>query len=79
MSIKADTAAEVAAKARSAGRTVYVYRFGMPMFDAAGSGPVAGAAEVIEKIEQAGWVLQQMAFDGHHGKHGAVLLLFRAR
>jgi hypothetical protein len=41
------------------------------------SGPISGAAEVIESIERAGWQLAQMAYDEKKSSNGAALLLFR--
>lgn len=76
---KVNVASDAAARARSEGRTVLVYRYNIPATSSGFSGPVAGAAEVIESVEQAGWVLQQIAYDGAQSKNGAVMLLFRAR
>lgn len=75
---KATTAANHAARARQEGRTVFLYRHNVPASSSGFSGPVTDTAEVIESIEQTGWQLAQIAYDGHQSKNGAVLLLFRA-
>jgi hypothetical protein len=75
--IKSGAAAAEAARARQEGRSVFMYRFNVPVASPGLSGSVSGAAEVIEAIEGAGWVLEQMAFDGQ-SKNGAALLLFRS-
>jgi hypothetical protein len=76
--IKSGAAAAEAARARQEGRSVFLYRFNVPAASSGFSGSVSGAAEVIEAIERAGWVLSQMAFDGHQSKNGVALLLFRS-
>ncbi len=76
---KANTAAQHAARARNEGRTVFLYRYNVPATSSGFSGPVEGAAEVIESVEQAGWALVQVAYDGAQSKNGAALLLFRRR
>src|ERR1700722_10605112 len=74
---KAGTAADHAARARAEGRTAFLYKFSIPAGLVNFSGPIAGAAEVIESIELAGWALVDMAYDGAQRKNGSVLLLFR--
>lgn len=54
-----------------------VYRFDVPATSSGFSGPISGAAEVIEAIERQGWLLDHFAFDRAQSKNGAVLLLFR--
>jgi hypothetical protein len=77
--VKAGTAAQHAARARAEGRTAFLYRYSIPASSGHLSGPVGGAAEVIESVEKAGWVLVDMAFDGAQRKGGSVLMLFRVR
>ena len=43
------------------------------------SGPISGAAEVIEAIERQGWHLDHFGFDRAQSKNGAVLLLVPPR
>ena len=76
---KASTAAQHAARARNEGHTAFLYKYSIPSGLVNFSGPIAGAAEVIESVEQAGWVLVDMAYDGAARKNGSVLLLFRPR
>jgi hypothetical protein len=76
--VKATTAASHAARARQESRTVFLYRHNVPATSSGFSGPITDAAEVIESIERTGWQLNQVAYDGHQSKNGAVLLLFRA-
>lgn len=54
-----------------------LYRFNVPATSSGFSGPVSGAAEVIEGIEQQGWRLATKAYDEAQSKNGAVMLLFR--
>jgi hypothetical protein len=75
--VKAQSAGTDASRAAAEGRTVFLYRFNVPATSSGFSGPVSGAAEVIEGIEQPGWRLAQMAYDGAQSKNGAVMLLFR--
>ncbi len=77
--LKSGTAASHATRALQEGRTVFVYRYNVPATSSGFSGPVEGAAEVIESVERAGWVLMEMAYDGAQSKNGAALLLFRPR
>jgi hypothetical protein len=76
---KAITASKHAGQARTEGRTVFLYRYNVPATSSGFSGPVEGAAEVIEAVEASGWVLCDMAYDGAQSKNGAALLLFRPR
>lgn len=75
--VKTSAAAQHAARAAQEGRTVFLYRFDIPATSSGFSGPVSGAAEVIEAAERQGWRLDNFAYDGAQSKHGAVLLLFR--
>jgi hypothetical protein len=75
---KVATATKDAERARSEGRKVFVYRFNVPATSSGFSGSVSGAAEVIEGIEDAGWRLTELAYDGKQSSNGAALLLFRA-
>ena len=75
--VKTQSAGTDASSAAAEGRTVFLYRFNVPATSSGFSGPVSGAAEVIEGIEQSGWRLAQMAYDGAQSKNGAVMLLFR--
>lgn len=75
--VKASTAAQHAARAAAEGRTTLLYRLNIPVSSGGASGPVTGAAEVIEAIERQRWQLWQMAYDESQSRHGAVLLLFR--
>jgi hypothetical protein len=77
--VKADSAKLTASRAVTEGRTVFLYRFNVPASSPAMSGPLSGAAEVIEAVEAAGWRLSDMAYDGAQSKNGAMLLLFRRR
>jgi hypothetical protein len=74
---KTSTAAQHAARAAQEGRSIMLYRFNVPATSSGFSGPVSGAAEVVESIEQHGWQLSDMAYDGAQSKNGAVVLLFR--
>jgi hypothetical protein len=74
---KAGTAELHAAQATAEGRTVLLYRYNIPPGSGHGSGPISGAAKVIEAAERQGWELGQMAYDRAGSSHGAVLLLFR--
>ena len=74
---KAATAGAHAARSASEGHTVLLYRFDVPWSSGGSSGPVSGAAEVIEEIEMEGWHLDQFAYDRAQSKNGAVLLVFR--
>ena len=74
---KANTASAHAARARREGRTMFLYRQNVPATSSGWSGPVAGVAEVVEAIEQAGWRLTDITFDRAQSNNGAVLLLFR--
>jgi hypothetical protein len=74
---KASTAASHAQRAAQEGRTVLAYRYDVPATSGGFSGPIGGAAEVIESIERQGWDLRDMAYDRTQSKNGAVLLLFR--
>jgi hypothetical protein len=76
---KQNTAVMHARRSAGEGHTVFLYRFDVPATSSGLSGPVSGAAEVIEGIEQQGWNLAEMAFDRAQSKNGAVLLLFRRR
>jgi hypothetical protein len=75
--VKADTGRKHATRAREEGRGVFLYRFDVPASGGGFSGPVSGAAEVIEAIERTGWRLQHMAYDAKQSSNGAALLLFR--
>ena len=61
---KANTAASHAARARQEGHTVFLYRQNIGATSSGFSGPVTDMAEVIESVEQAGWHLAQIAYDG---------------
>ena len=74
---KSGTAAAHAEVAAEQGRTVLLYRFNVPASSSGWSGPIAGAAEVIEAIEEYGWRLDNFAFDRAQSSNGGVLLLFR--
>ncbi|HEY5397841.1 MAG TPA: hypothetical protein VIL16_20835 [Trebonia sp.] len=74
---KVGSAVTDAARAIQEGRTVFLYRFNVPASNSSFSGPVSGAAEVIEGIERRGWRLAEMAYDGKQSTNGAVMLLFR--
>lgn len=74
---KAASAGAHAARSAKEGHTVLLYRFDVPWSSGGFSGPVSGAAEVIEEIEREGWHLDQFAYDRAQSKHGAVLLVFR--
>jgi hypothetical protein len=74
---KASTAAQHASRAVREGRTVFLYRFNVAATSSGWSGPIAGAAEVIEAVERSGWQLNDFAYDGAQSQHGAVLMLFR--
>lgn len=77
---KANTAAQHAARARDEHRTVFLYKFAVPGSTGLFSGPVPDAAEVVEAVESAGWVLVDMSYaETPRRKSGAVLLLFRPR
>ena len=77
--VKSQSAGQDAARAAREGRTVLLYRFNVPATSSGFSGPVSGAAEVIEGIEEQGWWLASMAYDSKQSAHGAVMLLFRLR
>ncbi len=47
-----------------------VYRFDVPATSSGFSGPISGAAEVIEAIERQGWLLDHFAFDRAQSKNG---------
>jgi hypothetical protein len=74
---KANVAGSHAARAAQEGRRVLLYRYDVPATSSGFSGPVSGAAEVIESIEGQGWHLSDMAYDGKQARNGAVVLLFR--
>jgi hypothetical protein len=74
---KANTAAQHASRAAREGLAVFLYRFNVPATSSGWSGPIPGAAEVIEAVERNGWQLGDFAFDRAQSQHGAVLLLFR--
>ena len=74
---KAATAASHARRSAGEGHTVLLYRFDVPWSSGGFSGPISGAAEVVEAIEKSGWQLDQFSFDRAQSSHGAVLLLFR--
>jgi hypothetical protein len=74
---KTNIAAAHATRAIQEGRSVLVYRYDVPATSSALSGPVSGAAEVIETIERTGWRLTDMTYGGHQARNGAVILLFR--
>jgi hypothetical protein len=74
---KAATASSHAARSAQEGHSVLLYRFDVPSTSSGFSGPVSGAAEVIEAIERQGWQLDHFAFDHAQSKNGAVVLLFR--
>jgi len=76
--VKRDSAAKDAARGRAEGRSVFLYKY-MVGLSSSFSEPIGGAAEVIEGIEAQGWGLYQMAYDSAQGRHGCILLLFRAR
>jgi hypothetical protein len=52
-------------------------RYDVPSASSGFSGPISGAAEVIESIERVGWQLSNMAYDGKQARNGAVVVLFR--
>ena len=74
---KAATASSHAARSAQEGHSVLLYRFDVPSSSSGFSGPISGAAEVIEAIERQGWHLDHFGFDRAQSKNGAVLLLFR--
>jgi hypothetical protein len=74
---KTNIASSHAVRAVQEGRTTLLYRYDVPSTSSGFSGPVSGAAEVIESIERAGWQLSNMAYDGKQARNGAVVLLFR--
>jgi hypothetical protein len=74
---KTSIAASHATRAIQEGRTILVYRYDVPATSSGLSGPISGAAEVIETIERAGWRLANMAHDGKQSRNGALVLLFR--
>jgi hypothetical protein len=74
---KANTAGQHASRAAREGRTVFLYRFNVPSSSSGWSGPISGAAEVIEAIEKHGWQLGDFAYDRAQSENGAVLMLFR--
>jgi hypothetical protein len=74
---KSGTAAAHAEVAAEEGGSVLLYRFNIPATSSGWSGPIAGAAEVIEAIEEYGWQLDNFAFDRAQSSNGGVLLLFR--
>jgi hypothetical protein len=76
---KVNTAASHAQHAIEEGRTVSLYRFDVPHSSSGFSGPVSGAAEVIESVERHGWGLCDMAYDRAQSRNGAMLFLFRRR
>ena len=73
--IKASSAAEDAKRAARDSRSVFVYKLAMPILNNAVSSPVSKAAEVIEAIEQAGWMLQQFAMNDR--RRGQMVMIFR--
>lgn len=81
MGIVRDAMAKIArveaARARSEGRAIFVYRCNVPRASSRASGSVSGAAEVIEVIEGEGWSLSDMAYDGVMFRKGALILIFR--
>lgn len=74
---KVATASNDAKRARAEGHTVFLYRFNVPATSSGFSGPISGAAEVIEGIEAEGWELDQISYDAKQSSNGAMLLLFR--
>lgn len=74
---KQNAAAQHALPATQEGHAVMLNRFNVPATSSGFSGPVSGAAKVIEGIERHGWRLAQMACDEAQSKNGAVMLLFR--
>jgi len=74
---KAGVGRTEAARARSEGRTVFVYRCNVPAFRSGFSGSISGAAEVIESIEGQGWSLSEFAYDGAQSRNGALVMMFR--
>jgi hypothetical protein len=76
---KAETARKEATRARTEGRAVFIYRFNVPATSSGFSGPVSGAAEVIEAIEGVGWQMVHFGYDGKQSSNGALLMMFRAR
>ena len=74
---KAAVASQHAGRAAEEGRVILLYRYDVPATSSGFSGPVSGAAEVIEAIEGHGWQVAQMAYDGQQSKNGCVILLFR--
>jgi hypothetical protein len=72
---KVSSATDDAQRAASDGRSVFVYKFCMPNLNNAVSSSVSGAAEVIEAIEHAGWMLQQFAVNDH--RRGQMVMVFR--
>jgi hypothetical protein len=73
--IKASSAADDAKRAAGDGRSVFVYKLAMPILNNTVSSPVSSAAEVIEAIEQAGWMLQQFAMNDR--RRGQMVMIFR--
>ena len=76
---KVNIAATHAARARQEGRTVFLYRFDGNASSSGFSGPVGGAAEVIESVERtrSRLVDTSVTSPGTKSKNGAALLLFR--
>lgn len=74
---KSASAGTDAQRAASEGRSVFLYRYVVPATMPGFSGPVGGAAEVVEAVEAHGWRVADMAYDSAQSKNGAVLLLFR--
>jgi hypothetical protein len=74
---KASIAAGHAARAVKEGRTTMLYRYDVAATSTGFSGPLSGAAEVVEAIEGQGWQVGEMAYDGQQSKNGCVILLFR--
>ena len=73
---KANIAASHATRAIQEGRTILVYRYDVPATSSGFSGPVSGAAEVIESIER-GWRLGDVTYGEKQSRNGALILLFR--
>lgn len=75
---QSNTAAKDAARAAAEGRKIFVFKFDMPNLNSAVTGSVSGAAQVVEAIEDQGWVMSEMAVHPSV-RHGAMVMLFRRR
>ncbi|MFN2491154.1 MAG: hypothetical protein ABR529_15780 [Actinomycetota bacterium] len=72
---KAQTAQRDAKRAREEGRRIFIYQLAGRLFDTYGS--ASGFAEQIEVIEDEGWRLDQLSFNGGGKGDGVQLAVFR--